>query len=254
MKILITGNSQASGLKSGYDIRPDILDEIADVYFYVVVGGEGPAFKIENGSLVTKCINLNSKYPPWTYPKGLTLSKIHDYDVIVISALGYIDGACYFSTPVTRQGLVYDFQPKRNSIIDAYVSKACYRQVIHSYISKHPGVQFLISLRQHYDGIIILQPFPLISDAVIDDPEWPLNEMYKDPLDAHRFFCKIRDAFLMQMCEKHSVELLPYPRSEWLHNCLTPKELMSPIDGIHAGSHYGIMVMKQIVDVIRKIK
>jgi hypothetical protein len=251
MKVLIAGNSQASCLKMAHDLHPDILGSLAEIYFYVVPGGLGPVFLIENDHLTIRKGTFNPDFPPYADPPDTVTRPLKDYDAIVVSALGNIGESFLATIPTIWQGLLYDFSPKENTISNRPLSSSCYRQVLHSALAAQYGIQFLTHLRKFYSRKIIVQPFPLISDAAREYPDWRLNKMYDDPVGAYAFFTSTRDAFLKKLCTELSVELLPCPRREWHDKHFTPAEFMHPKDGMHPNGRYGRMVNEQIADAIR---
>lgn len=250
MKVLIVGNSQASCLKTAHDLHPGILGSVADIYFYVVPGGHGPAFSIENDCLNVPKGTFNPDFPPRVYPESTVTTLLSEYNAIVISALGYVDGGFVFNNPIVRQGVVHDFSPKENGITNRPLSRRCYNQLVHSALTAQQGFQFLVRLRKHYSKKIILQPFPMISIAIRHHSDWPLNQLYEDSQAAHEFFSESRDVFLRKICTDLSVDLLPYPREEWLNDHFTPTEFMNTKDGLHPNEVYGKMVNEQIAKIL----
>ncbi len=209
MRILFAGNSHASCVKRAFDSRPEILAG-HDVFFFVTTGGAGPSFKLQGDEI--RVIGDPVTRTSSEEVKSLPLSS---YDVVVLSALGYVDGGFCYNNVITKQGLLFAYKPKGNEITSRYISRKCYEKVVFSSLRKQNGVRFLSSLRAVFDGKIMVQPMPIMSEMVRDDPRWALNQMYGDPIGAHEFFCRTRDEFLKTVCGEVSAELLPYPVPEW---------------------------------------
>jgi hypothetical protein len=247
MKILIAGNSQVAPLKQAYWQAPQIVGSLGEVHFFAINGGIGPAFTINSGCLAVAGAN---RPPPFVDPKAAIGQPVVSYDVVIVCALGFIDGGTkYPNVLLTKQGILFEFGPKENQFSDRLLSSGCYKQVIGDMLLNQPGFRFLATLRENFAGRIIVQPFPLLSSAIPKDPNWPMNQMYERPLDAHRFFQSRRDEFLAEFCSG-SMELLPYPRSEWTDSYFTPDELMRSTDGVHMNEAYGKMVLEQVAEQI----
>jgi hypothetical protein len=252
MKILFAGNSQTSCLKRAFDNNPETLEK-HQVYFHVTPGGTGPYFKIKDDKLSVIQGAINPNFPPRLHPEDVPTPSLNSFDVIIVSALGYIDGGFYYPghSPVIAQGLLHQYSPKPNKLADRLLSKSCYKDIIFTLLSQQPGFQFLFDLKNNYNKRIIVQPFPFISEIIKNHQEWPINKMYNDPLGAHAFFQKTRSQYLMETCKKLSVELLPYPVTEWEKTLFAPKEFMALSDGLHPSDDYGQMIIEQIEKKIR---
>jgi hypothetical protein len=243
-KLLIVGNSQAGCIKRAYDRIPEVLNSVADVYFYVISGGTGPYFQIKSDRLVVEA--SNPKYPPYAIPEDARSLPLKNYDIIFVSALGYIDGGFAFVNQITRQGLLFDFGPKANPITDLLLSKSCYTRVIFDMLMAQSGFRFLESLRGAFGKRIVVQPFPLLSSLTRESSAWAMNQMYEQPLEAHKFFQGTRDEFVDLFCRERSIELLPYLRHEWTEDYFTPEALMRSGDCVHPTDEYGELVVRQL--------
>lgn len=246
LKVLLVGNSQAACIKRACDLRPGVLSKRAQLAFQVTPGGDGPYFTVENDRLSVISRWINPKHPPTAYPEGADRSSLSSYEAIVVSALGYVDGGFCYKNPIQRQGQLHQFLPRKNVISDRPISAACFRQIVFQGLLSQPGISFLSNLRSAYQGRIIVQPFPLVSDAMRSHADWPLSMMYSDPIGAHSFFCSTGQDALREICSAAGAELLPYPRAEWLEENFTPAEFMNARDGIHPNDAYGLMVCDQL--------
>lgn len=244
MRLLFAGNSHASCLKRAHDSHPGLLSK-CEVFFYVTTGGAGPLFTIKDNKL-----NVIGAPVTRVSPEEVRGLPLNHYDVIVISALGYVDGGFCYNNVITKQGLLAAYRPKPNKVTNRYLSKNCYIQVISSSLRAQHGVQFLLNLRASFGGRIIVQPLPVMSEIVKGHPDWALNQMYDDPIGAHEFFSRIRDEFLANICKEVSAELLPYPIASWRNDLFAPAEFMSKDDGLHTLDSYGEMVIRQIASVL----
>ncbi|WP_216725653.1 hypothetical protein [Thiorhodococcus drewsii] len=250
MNILLVGNSQLACLKKAYDVQPEILGQFGDISFYVTPGGTGPYLTVNNGLLELIKEGINPKFPPRAYPENTPSIPLDNYDLIVVSALGYIDGGFYYPSPATRQGIIFDFCPKPNAITSRYISVPCYKKIIEGTLLSQPGIKFLMILRKYFCKDILVQPFPLPSKDIQNHPEWPLNSMYEDVLGAHKFFCQERDLFMKNFCEKHNMTLLSYPLGIGREDYFSPPDLMGASDGLHPTERYGELVLRQIANAV----
>jgi hypothetical protein len=250
MKILLVGNSQLACIKLAADKEPRIFGD-HEVHFYVMPGAAGPAFDIEGGRLKVIDSAVAPQYPPVAHPRITKDMPVDSYDLIFVSALGHLDGGFRNRKPnyFVRQGVVAAFGPKPGD--SALISKKCYEALLPSYFEVYQyGFTFLRTLRKNFTSRIVLQPFPLMSEMVRDHPQWAMNELYDDPLAAHRFFLQLREDYLIKFCGELGVELLPYPDDSWRKALFTPKELMSDIDGLHPTPAYGRKVIQQLLGTL----
>jgi hypothetical protein len=245
MKILFVGNSQLACLKQAYDAGPEILADHS-AHFYVFPGGQGPNFDVVDQRLKVWKEATNPDFPPYDWPEGTRDIPLGNFDVIVVSALGNLYGSFLYPGAIPRQGLLYEFGPKPNDVVQSFLSKPCYRRVIDSALRKHQGFIFLRKLRNSYHGRIIVQPFPLVSSMLLTHPEWIVNQLYDDVQAAHQFFYQTRDQTIAAASAEIAADLLPYPDPEWAKCYFTPGEYMSQSDGLHPFPSYGRLVLEQV--------
>jgi hypothetical protein len=250
MNILIVGNSQLACLKKAHDANNEILGKLGNIRFYVTPGGTGPYLIVKNDFLELTKGGVNPKFPPRAYPENTPHIPLSHYDLVIVSALGYIDGGFYYPSPATRQGLLFKFGPKTNDITKRLLSAPCYKSVIEGTLLNQPGFKFLAELRKSFPGRILVQPFPLPSTQIREHPDWPLNKMYENPMGAHKFFCDARDRFMKSYCDNFNAELLPYPYIVSIGDYFTPSEFITQSDGLHPYDRYGKLVIEQIVNVV----
>ncbi|MEE9328342.1 MAG: hypothetical protein V3U71_13735 [Cocleimonas sp.] len=251
MKILFAGNSQTTCLKIAFDSNPETLDK-HEVYFHVTPGATGPYFKIKDDQLSVIQGAINPNFPARLHPEGISTPPLSSFDVIIISALGYVDGGFLYQNTVMKQGVLHQFSPKKNDHTQRLLSKPCLKEIVFTLLSQQHGFQFLDELKNHFNKKIIVQPFPIISEIVKDHPDWLLNRLYNDPIGAHKFFQKTRDDYLDFACNKSNIKLLPYPVPEWKSSMFSPKDKMSLADGQHPTNEYGPMILEQIKNELDK--
>lgn len=249
MKILFAGNSQASCIKKAYDDNAATIGT-HDVNFYVTPGGTGPYFRVEQGLLSVVKEAINPKFPPRVSSDEVANTPLNCYDVVVVSALGYVDGGFYYANSLTTQGVLFNFSPKKNRYTSRLLSSRCYRQIIYSNLRDQLGFKFLYDLRSNFEGQIIVQPFPVMSEIVRSHKDWPLNQMYEDALGAHGYFMQTCDDFLALTCNEIGADLLPYPRQEWRKNLFAPSHIMATSDGLHPLEPYGKLILRQVADTV----
>ena len=251
MKILFTGNSQAGCLgralaSSGRSQYPNLKS--AD--WIVVSGGGGPYLKLDGDRI--KVVSFNPQYPPRFNPSASILSRsIHEYDVIIISALGYIDGGFKHKNRIsTLTSVVPACLDLREDISGAVpVTRSCFEEIAFNKWYRDPGMigfRFLRELKRVFSGKIIVQPFPLLSEAILGNDDWYLNKIYKCKESANEFMLKIKDNMLSDSCSGLNCFLLEYPDSRWRETGFTPKEYMLDHDCMHPTRDYGELVLSQI--------
>lgn len=247
MKVLIAGNSQASALFRSS--RNTSLSAEVQFYFYVIPGGGGPHFSIEDGYL--QALNFNKQYPPYMHPPGTDKIPLAEFDAVVISALGYIDGGFLYRNPIATQGLLSEFGPKQNSHVSALISRSCLREVVREGLERQAGFQFLRNLSTRYDGIVMVQPFPYLSEFVRSHEEWKLRELYDDYVGFSKFLSGIRDDVVADICAQCGADFLGYPDPTIPLEGFTPRHMMRDNDGLHPEGVYGAEVVRQIVERLR---
>ncbi len=249
MKVLFAGNSQMSCIKLAFDAFPEVMKDSC-VSFYIVPGGQGPPFIIENKKLKIISRHVNIKFPPRVTPETAKDAQIDSYDAIIVGALGHYDGGFCFGNPVLHCGILQKYLPKHNEHSNTPISTVLYKEILYAYFSKQPGFIFLRALRESFTGVIIVHPFPVPSEVMKTHPEWALNKMYNDPLGAHAFFMQLRDDFLEKECRANEAILLPYPRPDYRKNLFAPADIMHSSDGLHPKPEYGLMVLRQIAETL----
>lgn len=241
MRLLVLGNSQAGALFSAYADR-----QLANIKidFLVIPGGTGPTLTIRDGRPVPT--RFVPEYPPYYSDSYVKSTVVSDYDAILISALGYVEGGFAFRNPISLQGLVAEFGPRKNDLAERLVSIAVLREIVWNGLKLQHGFTFLNELRACYSRRIIVQPFPLPSDAVRDRTDWNLAVCYEDPVAAHTQICSFRDDAVKALCLTAGAELLDLPDPSWRRSGFTPRALMRERDGIHMEKSYGHLVLDQI--------
>jgi hypothetical protein len=246
MKILIVGNSQVACLKTAHALNPSLFTGVADVSYYCFPGGLGPSFTIESGCLEVSG-NVNKEYPPFADSPDTPGRPVAGYDAIVVSALGNIGGSLSWRYDLMAQGVLHDYKPKEECSAMTRLSRSCYRRIVQAVLASQPGFEFLTTLRKAYRGRIIVQPFPRVSAASVENPEWSLNQIYHDAAGAWHFFSGLRDEFLESVCAAQTAELLPHPDAARHDDHLTRPEFITNADGLHPGTAYGKLVLQQIL-------
>ncbi len=245
MKILVAGNSQAGALHGALKeglladetvIRPD---------FYVVPGGDGPRFELRERKLVVT--SFNEKYQPYMIPAGVRFRRVDEYDVIVVSALGYVDGGFLYHNLIPRQGYVAEYLPREDRPDRPLISRACFADIVRSALMQQPGFVFLKMLCAEFSDRVLVQPFPYSSACLADREDWESRRYYHDFLGFNRFLFGLRDDALRDICADAGAGLLGPPDPSWSLDAFTPRDLMKE-DGLHPLPPYGAMVLRQITE------
>jgi hypothetical protein len=252
MKILIAGNSQLTSLLRAYQKNMDSYPN-ASFDWICHPGGPGPCFGIQNGKLVVASKDIDPKLPVFGFGDSWDSATLNSYDLICISALGYFDGGLVSrSALLARQGVLLEFGPKNNPISNRPLTKTLAMHVMEDGLMHQPGISFLRTLRDNYPGPILVQPFPQLTEAVLDHDDWDLTRMYRDPAAAYRFFSKLRTLVLMRYTDMLSMRLLPYPYWFVTESGFTMRQHMQP-DGIHPNDEYALAVIDQIIAFARDV-
>lgn len=250
MKILFIGNSQLSCVKLAYDKYGfNCVDN--EIHFYIIPGGWGPSFIIENGLLKVNPVAALKEFPPFYYPDVVPSTHLDSYDLILISALGYYDGGFKHvnDSSFLAQGAVLELGLNDFDVGHPVVSKSCAFEMMNGFFMEYQlGFKFIKHLKSSYSGQILLQPFPLLSDIVLKDKGWLINKFYSSPTDANLFFLSIKDRLLDDFCKTFNITLLDYPKSEWRVSGFTPSTYMSDVDGIHPTVEYGNLILDQVLN------
>jgi hypothetical protein len=178
-------------------------------------------------------------------------NSVNEYDLIVVSALGYIDGGFYYSNPISTLTNIAPagLEVCNKSANPALVSKNCFYQIAAAmFCPGMIGFRFVRQLRDVYGGDILVQPFPMLSEDILNREDWHLTKIYKNTFAANKFMLKIKDEFLLNFCAELHCSLLPYPDSKWRDIGFTPREYMSDHDCLHPTNSYGALVLAQIED------
>ncbi|MDG1373276.1 MAG: hypothetical protein P8Q48_24110 [Paracoccaceae bacterium] len=243
-KILIAGNSQSGALKSCLNDGSYSPEGKIDIGFHVVPGGVGPNLSVENDRLVVT--SFDPKQPPFFAPADVPDTPLSEYDAVIVSALGYIDGGFTYKNAIPRQGLIAEFDPKPNEEVSNLITPAVFQEVMQEGFLRHTGFMFLKKLSESYSGKIVVQPFPYISDYVLEREDWALRQLYSDYKGANRFMVETRGIVLEEICERYGATLLPMPATDVAEQGFTPRDLMNDHDALHAKASYGAMVWKEI--------
>lgn len=164
LKVLVAGNSQASVLRAAARMIENPATQPWP-HFYVVPGGLGPHLAVAQDG-VLEVTAISPKAPPYFHPVDVEHARLLDYDAIVVSALGFVDGGFAFHNSIIAQGLVAEFQPRDSAPPWHLISQATQREVVRSGFERQDGFRFLRGLREAFDGPVLVQPFPYLSDVM----------------------------------------------------------------------------------------
>lgn len=244
MKALLIGNSQAGALKRAHRIDPAAAEGL-DVHFIVLPGGVGPFLSLRDDRL--QVTPAGEGLERWVAPPETDQMPVSGFDVVLLCAIGYVEGGYRFTNPITTGVALAEFQPLADVEL---VSDACARELVRTGIERQPGTRLLRELGEALGRKVIVLPFPRPSDALAEREEWPLRRMYADWRGAHRFYMGASSAALKDICEECGVQLLAHP--EGVSDLWTDRALMRD-DLIHANEAYGARVWAQIKQACRSV-
>ena len=185
---------------------------------------------------------LKIKIPSPFHPdKNILKKDIASYDVIFISALIMLVVA-FIITMIFRR-MKISMASKIKKTAELSIVQACYRDIVFNELDKQAGIIFFDRLKC-VKAKILIQPFPLLSAAIIGNKEWYLNKIYDDKLSANKEIIKFKQLYLERICNQNNTYLLPYPREEWEQKGFSPEEYMTG-DMLHPNEKYGELVLTQ---------
>ena len=248
MKILVVGNSQAGCLKMALDHAEEReFPAMKTADWIVIPGGTGPNLRIKDNQF--NITHFDPRYPPRYSPnKDILSSHINDYDLIIISALGYIDGGFFYNNKIASDALcpLSIFRRKAPNEHEYPLSESCFREVAINRLSMQPGFLVDNQLRIVYAGIILVQPFPMLSSDIEFHEGWHLAHVYKNPKKVNHFLLDLKDNYLQSICNEKNTYLLPYPNKLWRSTGFTPSKFMQESDYLHPKKSYGEAVLSQL--------
>lgn len=253
MKILVVGNSQAGCLKKALDHAEEReFSAMKTADWIVIPGGTGPNLSIEDNQFKIK--SFDPRFPPRYSPnKEILSSDINDYDLIIISALGYIDGGFFYSNKIANDPInpLSSFKRKARKEYEFPLSKSCFREVMINRLGMQPGFLFYNQLKTVYTGKILVQPFPMLSSDIEFHEGWHLAHIYKNPKEVNCFLLDLKDDYLRSICNTKNTYLLPYPNKSWRLDGFTPSNFVAESDYLHPKQAYGEAVLLQLESFIR---
>ncbi|WP_069301057.1 SGNH/GDSL hydrolase family protein [Neptunicoccus sediminis] len=244
MKLLVIGNSQAGAIKRAYDSRqPEFNTGGIEWFFYVVPGGFGPDFTIADGKLILGA--RSEKSPPFIKPKGTEKIPLDEFDAVFVSALGNTVGSYTYNNYFVQAGVLAECEPRGRALSLPPVSDHCYSSMIQALLERQSGIKTLRRISAAFDGPIYVQRFPLLSDAVRENPAWRLRQWYTKPIKAYNFLATECAMALATIAKETGAILLDYPDIDH-PNGMSPQELMRD-DCIHQSDVYAGMILDQLV-------
>lgn len=247
MKILVVGNSNVGTLVRAYSgIQNDKGHEFC---FFSVPGGTGPALRFRDSVLELIPGSEHAVHKAYSFPSGCFDGEYKKYDAIIISALGYICGGFSYD---------YSIMTRNYTILDEVVDGFCPRFVsleeqkflFYKFLDRQSGFHFLRDLLQSdYSGKVILQKFPRLSAACINNNNWKPSLRIKNIDAMYSRYLKWLDEYIGEYSRYGQFTLLDDPLVDYVNGVYTPISLMEA-DGAHANSAFGKIIFDQIYSQI----
>jgi len=147
-------------------------------------------------------------------------------------------------------GVLTDFGSYELGLRQPMVSDICFAETMAAMFERQPGIRALRSVSEAFEGPVFVQPFSMLSESILDKPDWALAKRYGDPVGAYRFMAACRDDYLTRIGSEIGAEILPYPdfgRADGL----TPNAFMRD-DDVHQADFYGERVLSIFCNTVFK--
>ena len=248
MNILFLGNSLLIALMEECLKDNRIFGSECNYSFAIQVGGWGPSFKIENNKLVPENIagENKEKWPDFFYPPDVLNNQISFFDVIVVCALGSIGGGLEESTSICNLGQIFEFNPKPLEGNIPTVTKAEMLEMFPNWLNAQPGIQLLDYLKNVSSKIVLIE-MPYLSEDIIENPEWSLGRLYRNPEEAYKWFASLRCKFLKEKADGLNYNFIPALFGDL---GFTPREYVSHNDLFHTNAQYAKLLLRRISEVL----
>lgn len=243
MKILVVGNSNVGTLVRAYSSVQN--DKGHEFCFFSVPGGTGPALRFRENVLELIPGSEHAVHKAYSFPAGGFNGEYKKYDVIVVSALGYICGGySYDYSIMTRNYTILD------EVIEGFhtrfVSLDEQKFLFYKFLERQSGFRFLRDLLQSdYSGKIIIQKFPRLSEACINNSSWKPSLRIKNIDVMYSRYLNWLDEYIAGYSKYGHFKLLDDPVIDYVNGVFTPIGLMES-DGAHANLIYGKIIFEQI--------
>jgi hypothetical protein len=136
------------------------------------------------------------------------------------------------------------------------ISSAMFEAAVESHVRQTASLKCAELLVRHFEGPILLQPWPAPSTLVRADPNWFVNRWYgaraREVWKAF-FDAQWRALNAIPTTLGPRVAVLPYPAPHIIRNAFTDESLTAH-DPWHGNPEYGSLVLEQIVRVSRKLR
>ncbi|MFV1874456.1 hypothetical protein [Nioella sp.] len=246
MKVLVIGNSQSAALKRAHEPRAENLRAKGfDCHFYVILGGSGPDFLIEDDRLVPG--KIVKTHPPFMSPAGTNEIPLKEFDALLISALGYFDGGFRHKNLITRAGVLADCRPRGEALKRPPVSHPCMAEIMAAALERQNGIRTLRRICETYVGPVFVQRWPHLSEAILDHQDWGLRLWYEAPAKAYRILAELRDSAMEEIANDIGARLLDYPDFDHPRG-FSPRGMMRDSDYLHQSDAYADLIIDQLCE------
>lgn len=257
MKVCVIGNSQVSALRMAienglcstscsidfYSIVVSMnLDSIDSIFQYTMVDDGfirpiGDSHKVF--TTVDSAITTGLNFMP--------------YAAIVISAGGYWVFRNRNEHWIFEIGIPeWSADASSGLKIPDVVSSSLFKATTAAMQPHSSTLQMCEQLAKNFPGKIIIQPWPLPSESILENNEWKINRLYgKNAAKVSSYYYKAQYDAILKMASKmrNDIVVLPYPNEDWLENGVTPRQYETA-DPWHMNDKYGALVMAQVMDVL----
>jgi hypothetical protein len=239
MNICVIGNSQGAALVQGLALLTDRNRISHKVDFFCVVGGGGPRLEFSGKTIIVPEEGVDSSI---TLEGGYL--SLDGYQAILLSGVGI-----YALRKNNPHPLNTHFFLEANSSDHAF-SMQFMERLLRAWVREIPSVQNIRRLRQIFDGRILVQPFPMPVEAILDQADFELPYDREAIRSIFKWHAAIHDDELARTAsEVDGCDLVSYP-TDWLESGFTPGHFASVGDAWHMNANFGAFYMAKVFAVI----
>lgn len=240
MKLCMIGNSQGAALVEGLDRLAEQGTLPHAVDYFLVVGGGGPRLDFDGDRIRVPADGVES---------NLDLSaghiRIDGYDALLVSGVGI-----YALRKDNPHPLNTHFLHATTAASDDVFSWQFLDRLMRAYVREVPSTQNIAQLRRIFAGRILVQPFPIPVESLLDQADFALPYDRETIRAIFRWHAALQDNELRRVAgEIENCAVVSYP-AEWIGDGFTPERFGSYGDAWHMNADFGAFYMARVFDTL----